>query len=65
MVPARFTIDGFMIECRHEVSRTSLRSFVGGAGYGDFDTRDAGGFLCVSGNPRRAKPSNTPRRGPV
>ena len=54
-----------MIECRHEVSRTSLRSSVGGVGYGDFDISDAVSFFCVCGNPRRAESSGTPRRGSV
>ena len=53
------------MECRHEFSRTSLRSLVGCVGYGDFDIRDADSFFCVCGNPRRVKSSGTPRRGSV
>jgi hypothetical protein len=54
-----------VIECCREVSRTSLRSVICGIGDGDFDIRDADGFLCVHGNPRCAQSGDTARRGSV
>ena len=47
---------------RHEVARTSLRSFIGPILDGDFDISDVDCLFCICGNPRRAKPSGTPGR---
>ena len=44
---------------RHEVARTSLRSFIGPIWDGDFDISDVDCLFCICGNPRRAKPSGT------
>jgi hypothetical protein len=55
----------FVIEFRHELSRTNLCGLIRGIGDGDFDVRDADVFFCVCGNPRRAKSSDTARHGSV
>jgi hypothetical protein len=51
-----------VVECRHELPRTGLRSVVGRVGFRDCDIRDADSFLLDCWNSRRAQSRDTRQR---